>query len=110
MSEPSELEWLGFELAVQKYFIGRGAQAMILARLIRRAGLTCQTECLVSGSDLSESSVVVYVSTLRSQLKDLGFAAKIENVSGCGYRMAEGHAREIWDRVMKVVFHLSEAA
>lgn len=107
--EPSELEWLGFELALSRYFMGTPNEATILVRLIRRAGLTCRTPELAADR-IAEEAVKVHVCRLRDQMRDLGFAASIENVKGAGYRFSESGAREIWDRVIGVVFHLSEAA
>lgn len=110
MTKPfmSELEWLGFELALERYFFGADSRAMsrILSRLVRRGGITCRFEDLY---EASPASLKVRVSGLRSAMHDLGFAARIENIRDCGYRLSETGAREVWERVTTVLHHLEAA-
>jgi hypothetical protein len=109
VTAPSELEWLGFEMALERYFFGRNAQATFLAKLCRRPGHICAPGYLVSLTATSEDAIPTHISWLREAMRDLGFMAKIENVPRCGYRISEVGAREVWDRVNSVVFHLDQA-
>lgn len=95
----TELEWLGVELALERYLLGQGrsSHAKILARLVRRAGITCRFEDLYDTK--TSDGLKVRVSQLRKELRQMGFTVVIENVRGSGYRMSEAHARQIVARV-----------
>jgi hypothetical protein len=104
----NELEWLGFEMALGRYFIDRGGPAAILTDLVRHPATVRTFEHLAIVCRLTEESVPVMTSRLREQLRDLGFAVRVENIRGVGYRITRSGAQEIWDRVMASVLHMEQ--
>jgi DNA-binding winged helix-turn-helix (wHTH) protein len=107
----SDLEWLGLELALMRYFVGyRPSQATILARLCRHAGKVMSPDRLTINSATNPDVVPVYVCYLREAMDDLGFAARVENVKGAGYRLSEEGANEVWERIAQSVDYLAGAA
>jgi hypothetical protein len=108
MTQPNELEWLGLELALSRHFTDTPAQAAILARLVRRAGLTVRADCLRDGLRIGEQSLAPTISALRACLSHLGFGFRIESVSGCGYRISPTGAAEVWGRVRTLLTHIDD--
>jgi DNA-binding response OmpR family regulator len=108
MTQPNELEWLGLELALARHFVDTPTQAAILARLVRRAGLTVRREALVDGLRVGDQSLTPIISTLRACLSHLGFSFKVESVSGCGYRISPSGAAEVWGRVRTLLTHIDD--
>lgn len=97
----SEIEWLGFELAVRRLLMITPAAATLLAAMARRPGRLHKAEHLEALAELSEGSLVPTLSRLREALFDLGFSAKItfDRVDK-GYRLSPGAVDELWARVL----------
>jgi DNA-binding winged helix-turn-helix (wHTH) protein len=107
----SELEWLGLELALGRYFIGKGeGKGMLLARMCRSAGRPLTPERLTLNSNLSVEAVKVYICFLRQSLDELGFEVTIETVRGIGYRISPEDAEKVIARVNQSLDYLRDAA
>lgn len=109
----SELEWLGLELALGRYFVGApgDAKAAILARLCRWAGKPVSFSRLAINTAVTESSVKTFVHFLRQDMIDLGFRAQIVTHRKLGaYSISPDGAAEVIGRVGVTLEHLGWAA
>jgi len=106
----NSLEWLGVELALNRYFFSQRQHCRILATLIRHAGLTVRSEEIVKNTAYAADAMKVHICHLRQAMEDLGFACKIENVKGAGYRLSESGAAEIMARIVATLDYVAEAA
>lgn len=107
----SELEWLGLELALSRYFVGHGeAKAMILVRLCHGAGRVMSPDRLTINSRINPGCVKYYICELREALNDLGYDVKITTAKGQGYSIGPEDANKIYWRVAQTLNYLRDAA
>lgn len=96
----SHLEWLGFEMALRRYFLMEPACAQITAELAR-AKRPLPAAYLIENCDVKDDkNLRTLVSRIRKIFEDLGLGAFVACVDGT-YQLTRGGAAELWARVLE---------
>lgn len=96
----SPLEWLGFEMALRRFFLMEPACAQITTELAR-SKRPLPSDYLIANCDVKDDkNLRTLVSRIRKVFEDLGLRAFVVCADG-SYTLTRGGAAELWGRVLE---------